>query len=575
MKDLLFKTLELIETPLLIYNQKSFEILYYNSKADQCIEELKKRNIFSNLNQYDEKEIIITIEEPLVRVYLGKIKKLDEENYLIYFDEIKKDKPFSGFLFDVFENLPVLVFLIKDGNIFYTNRTVEQVLGYKREEIINKNLIRDLIWDLDKPKAEIYCKRIARQGKEEGKIFALEDKFGRIKNFLWNCFLTKDWNGEPVLVSIASDISEYLELSQKIEKLHKTQTFVEFLRGLVHDFNNLLQTILDYLNKLKVAPLTKMEDLLYCIEKNIYSWIDINRILLDYTKEVKELRYKKIDLIKFLKENLEVFQFILGDKIKIYLDLGYFKNLFTYGDSAFWRYIFLNFLTNARDAIDNEGEIYISINKTEDSTNQRSYIKLTIRDTGSGIPEEIIPRIFDPFFTTKEKGSGLGLFLVNHHIKGLDGFIEVESKVGVGTTFHLYVPIVLERPINLIQKEVSLKGKKIIIVEDEEEIRYSLKEALQERGALVYTFAEGEELLKNLDKLKRPDLMLIDLNLPDIYGRDLIIKVKDKIPTVKILYLTGDIFILSEIPESKVLLKPFKIEELFQKIIYLLQNEEN
>lgn len=575
MKDLLFKTLELIETPLLIYNQRSFEILYYNSKADQFIEELKKRNIFSNLNQYDEKEIIITIEEPLVRVYLGKIKKLDEENYLIYFDEIKKDKPFSGFLFDVFENLPVLVFLIKDGNIFYTNRTVEQVLGYKREEIINKNLIRDLIWDLDKPKAEIYCKRIARQGKEEGKIFALEDKFGRIKNFFWNCFLTKDWNGEPVLVSIASDISEYLELSQKIEKLHKTQTFVEFLRGLVHDFNNLLQTILDYLNKLKVAPLTKMEDLLYCIEKNIYSWIDINRILLDYTKEVKELRYKKIDLIEFLKENLEVFQFILGDKIKIYLDLGYFKNLFTYGDSAFWRYIFLNFLTNAKDAIDNEGEIYISINKTEDSTNQRSYIKLTIRDTGSGIPEEIIPRIFDPFFTTKKKGSGLGLFLVNHHIKGLDGFIEVESKVGVGTTFHLYVPIDLERPINLIQKEVSLKGKKIIIVEDEEEIRDTLKEALQERGALVYTFAEGEELLKNLDKLKRPDLMLIDLNLPDIYGKDLIIKVKDKIPTVKILYLTGDIFILSEIPESEVLLKPFKIEELFQKIIYLLQNEEN
>ncbi|MFN4220588.1 MAG: PAS domain S-box protein, partial [bacterium] len=399
MDELVLKALEFIEYPLLIYNQKNSQIIFKNSKAEPFIRELEKRNILSKLKYYYGKELTLIVEEDLSRIYIGKIKKLDEEGYLIYFEELKKDRPFSGFLFDIFENLPVLVFLIKAGNIFYVNGTIEALLGYKREEVINKKFIKDLIWDYDKPKAEMYYKRISQQVKEEGNIFAIEDKYGRVKNFLWNGFLTRDWNGEEVVVCIASDISEYLELSQKIEKLHKTQTFVEFLRGLVHDFNNLLQTILDHLQKLKTSPLTKMDELLYGIEKNLYSWIDINRILLDYTREYKELRNKKIDLIEFFKENLEVFQFVLGERVKIYLDLGYFKNLFTYGDSAFWKFICLNFLVNAKDAIEGDGEIYISLSKVEDSINQRTYVKIGIKDTGRGIPEEILPKIFDPFFT--------------------------------------------------------------------------------------------------------------------------------------------------------------------------------
>ncbi|MFN3920897.1 MAG: ATP-binding protein, partial [Caldimicrobium sp.] len=235
-------------------------------------------------------------------------------------------------------------------------------------------------------------------------------------------------------------------------------------------------------------------------------------------------------------------------------------------------FICLNFLVNAKDAIEGDGEIYISLSKVEDSINQRTYVKISIKDTGAGIPEEILPKIFDPFFTTKEKGSGLGLFLVNHHIKGLDGFIEVESKIGRGTTFHIYVPLVFERPIALIHQEVFITGKTIYLVEDEEEIRNLLKEVLTERGAQVYAFSEGKELLESLDKLERPDLILLDLNLPDVDGRDLIMKVKNKIPTVKVIYITGDIFILSEIPEDKVLLKPFKVEELMKKILSLFKN---
>lgn len=155
------------------------------------------------------------------------------------------------------EALPVLIFFMKDGKIIYVNRFVETLLGYPREEVIGKSLIKDLICEPDRPKAEAHCKKVMKGVREEGVIFALQDKYGRICNFIWNCFLTQDWEGDPIVISIASDISELLELSQKIEKIHKTQTFSEFLRGLVHDFNNVLHTIQSYLKELRSARLVR------------------------------------------------------------------------------------------------------------------------------------------------------------------------------------------------------------------------------------------------------------------------------------------------------------------------------
>lgn len=564
-KKLLLKALDAFENPILILDSITRDIVYSNKKGKDLIEEINRQEICLKLDPYEEKNLILTVEKPFPQVFFGKCKLIDEHYLLIYFQELRRDKPFSGFLFELIEELPVMVFFIREGKIFYVNKTAETLLGYKREDLLGKSIIKDFIWELDRPKAEAHCKRVMEGIKEFGVIFALETAEGKIRNFLWNCFLTSDWEGEPVIVAIASDITDYLELSKKIESLHKTQTFSEFLRGLVHDFNNVLQTIQSYLNQLKVSPLTKMEEILSAIEKNINSWIDINRILIDYTKEVRELRQRKIDLVKFLKENIEVFQLILGENIRLQLDFGFYKSLCTYGDSAFWRYILLNLLINSKDAMEGKGDIFISLNTFEDVSNMKRYVKLCVKDTGPGIPEDILLKIFDPFFTTKEKGSGLGLFLINHHVKSLEGFIEVDSNPGQGATFCIYVPLCEDRPL-LPSKEISFKDKVIFIVEDEEEIRETLKTLLEEHNIRVYTFNSGKSLLEKWETLERPDLIIVDLNLPDIHGRELITALKDKDPTLKFLYITGDIFALSEVPEDKVLIKPFKIEELLEKI---------
>ncbi|MGC8872364.1 MAG: hybrid sensor histidine kinase/response regulator [Caldimicrobium sp.] len=564
-KEVLLKALDTLDNPIIILEKPTRNIVYSNERSKALIEEINRQGICQKLDPYEERSIVLTLDKPFPQIFFGKCKPIGEDYLLLYFQELKKDRPFLGFLYELIEELPVLVFFIKNGRIFYVNKTVETLLGYKREEVIGKSIIKDLVWEIDIPKAEVHCKRVMQGIKESGFIIALKTPEGRLKNLIWNCFLTADWEGEPIFVGIAADITEYLELSKKLENLDKTQTFTEFLRGLVHDFNNVLQSILSYLNQLRNVPVSRMEEILRAIEKNINSWIDINRILIDYTRESKEIREKKIDLVQFLKENLEVFQLILGENIRLHINLGFYKKLCTYGDSAFWRYIFLNLLKNSKDAIEGEGDIFIYLSTYEDTQKLKRYVKLSVKDTGSGIPEEILPKIFDPFFTTKEKGSGLGLFLVKHHIKNLEGFIEVESSPGKGTTFFIYVPLCEERLI-FSPKELSLKDKVFIIVEDEEEILENLRDLLQEEGAKVYTFTSGKALLSSWDNLEKPHLLIIDLNLPDIGGREIAISLKEKDPSLKILYITGDIFALSEIPEEKVLLKPFKIEELFEKI---------
>ncbi|MCS7198813.1 MAG: ATP-binding protein [Caldimicrobium sp.] len=571
-KEILFKSLDHLENPLLLIKRQNKEIIYYNAKAQPLVEEIIKQEILSKID-FEKKNVILTIEYPFTKIFLGKCYVINGEYVLFHLYEAKNSNSFHRFLFELIENLPIIVFFIKNEKIIYANRICERFLGYGREEIIGKNLLKELVWDLDKSKVWMHCERVKSGYKEEGVIFALQDKFGRVRNFLWNCFFTQDWEGEPIIVSVASDISEYLKLSQQIERIHKNQTFSEFLRGLVHDFNNILHTILSYIDKLRATPRTQMLDILQAIEKTIFSWIDINRIILDYSRETKELRFNRIDMVAFLRENLEVFQLILGENIRLYLDLGCYRNLFTYGDSAFWRYIFLNFLSNSKDAMRGEGEIFISLGTYKDYVYNKKYVVISIKDVGPGIPEDILPHIFEPFFTTKEKGSGLGLFLVNHHIRTLEGFIEVESQVGKGTIFRIYVPLFTKKLVTSGPKGISLRNKTVFLVEDEEEIRELLKDFLEEQGVKVYSFAKAEDLLERISELKEPDAILVDLNLPGMSGEELVSHLKSKCPQLKVLYLTGDILVLSEIPAEQVLIKPFKLEDVLSKLEKLFYEE--
>lgn len=405
--------------------------------------------------------------------------------------------------------------------------------------------------------------------REEEIMLTLINREGKSKNYLGRCFPIKDLDGEKLLVVTGIDITELLDLKQSLDSLHKTQSFGSFLRSLVHDFNNVLQQVKDYLRDIEKSldnP-QKIKRYLNLTEKTLSSWIDLNKLLLDYTKEFREIEAKRTEIIGFLKNNLELFQLIAGSHIFIQLDFNYLSSAWVPGDDSFWRYIFLNFISNAKDAIEDEGTIsFIFRTKTE---NGKKYLNIFIKDTGCGIPEEYLDKIFQPFFTTKEKSSGLGLFLVKNHITNVGGKIEVESKVGKGTTFKITVPLL---EVKKIEKEKKKPEEiYIVLVEDEEEIRENLKRILEEEGYNVYAFSSGSEVKENLDKIEKADLLISDFHLPDIRGGELYQILKQKFPNIDVIFLTGDIFGLAELPTNRVILKPFSINDLFSKIKELLQ----
>lgn len=457
--------------------------------------------------------------------------------------------------------LGLYVMVLEQDKVVYLNKVAEENLGYPKEEIVGKgigsllvsspNFMTELKKELlKKHKQKKMVKFLTRQGK----VVILEALFYKVE-------LTPQ---ETLILMVGKDTGELTELRAKIEELEKNQRFSEFLRSLVHDFNNILQNTLKYLKNIEenVDKPEEVKRYKFLAEKTLKSWIDLNRLLIDYTKGIRDVLSSQLEMVSFLKNNLDIFQIIAGPKIQIQLSLGSLVNVFVPGEEIFWRYIFLNFISNAKDAIEDEGKIEIALSL---KTLEKKYLIIEIKDTGCGIPEENLEKIFLPFFTTKKESSGLGLFLVKNHITSLGGKLEVESKVNLGTTFKIWVPALSVTLLSPLKKS-EIKKLKIILLEDEPEILASMQEILEGEGHQVWAFSNYEELEKNLDKISSPDLLITDYHMPGIKGFEVYQNLKQKFPDLKVLFLTGDLLSLAELPSFKLLLKPFTAEQLLAKI---------
>ncbi len=553
-------------------NQKAKELLFldldsniscyflfyqYSSPCSRCIK---------SLLGHDNPKISFTLTLNN-KVFIIEYCYFSEDQVLIFIKDAEEEIYHKNIYYTIFENLPVFIFFIKKGKIKYLNRFSEKKLSYTKQELIEKPFIETLVSTEEKLSVERILKEISKK-REEELMLTLLDKEGKSKTCLGKCFTLKDIDKEDIVVIAGMDITEFLDLKEKLDNIHKTQSFGSFLRSLVHDFNNVLQQIEDYLKDIEknLNNPEKIKKYLDLTEKTLSSWIDLNKFLLDYTKEFREIEKKRTEIVSFLKNNLELFQLIAGSRAFIQLDFNYLFSVWIPGDELFWRYIFLNFISNAKDAIE-EGTISLILRaKTERG---KKYLNIFIKDTGCGIPEEYLDKIFQPFFTTKEKSSGLGLFLIKNHINNIGGKIEVESKAGEGTTFKITVPVIEIKKIK--EKKKKPEDICIVIVEDEEVIRENLREVLEEEGYKVYVFSSGSEVRENLEDIERADLLISDFHLPDIKGGELYQMLKRKFPNIDVIFLTGDIFGLAELPTSRVILKPFNIEDLFSKIKELLQ----
>jgi signal transduction histidine kinase len=381
--------------------------------------------------------------------------------------------------------------------------------------------------------------------------------------------------------------NEQKELENRLRQAHKMEAVGRLAGGVAHDFNNLLTIIRGHGDLLLDRGIESgpQRNSVEQIQKAANRAVTMTRQLLAFSR-MQVLQLRVLDLNAIVADMGKMLPRLIGENIEYSFlpgpDLGHVK-----ADPGQIEQVILNLTVNARDAMPDGGKIVVRTqNAVFDEAGARhyppmkpgEYVLLSMSDTGHGMDEKTRAHIFEPFFTTKEvgKGTGLGLATVYGVVKQSEGFIWVESAPGDGTTFEIYLPKVTEKTTES-EKETSPSGlavgkETVLIVEDEAGVRELACEFLKASGYVVLEAKDGIDALETVQKHKGEiHLVLSDIIMPRMSGRELAKRMRTERPGAKMLLMSGysDHFQLNEKgtgQEPEILQKPFSLNSLVEKI---------
>lgn len=390
-----------------------------------------------------------------------------------------------------------------------------------------------------------------------------------------------------------------LEKEKQLRESQKLEAVGMLAGGIAHEFNNLLQIILSYaqfgLNATNEGDALHAD--MKCILTAGQRASSLTRQLLGFSRR-KPLNCADIDVNNVVAELVGLAKPLLGSRISIRQKLHPTKAI-VHADAAELQQALLNCCINSRDAMESTGELTLSteiIDLTEDYCRRDEvlhpgrFVCISISDTGSGMPPEVVQRIFEPFFTTKDVGSGtgLGMAMVYGLVKQHQGHIDVESEVGAGTTFRIYLPAMAiasatESTTN-VQAERSKETRDnvgtILIADDEELLRQVSSRILQRAGYQVWLACDGKEAVDRVSESGNEiDLAILDVMMPNMTGREACNRIAKINPNLPMLFCTGHDPAVShngEIPAGyPVVQKPFAAEDLLASVRDILRHNEN
>ena len=394
-------------------------------------------------------------------------------------------------------------------------------------------------------------------------------------------------------VAIKKDITERLQLEAQFRQAQKMESVGQLASGIAHDFNNLL-TVINGMSELvlaQISPDDPMHADVQEIRRAGERAATLTRQLLAFSRQqILEPRVLNLNTVVAGMESL--LRRLLGEDIDLVVvltpDVGSVK-----ADPGQIEQVITNLAVNARDAMPQGGRLTIETQNVEideayarqhgEAVPPGSYVRLAVSDSGVGMDEATRARIFEPFFTTKGpgKGTGLGLSTVYGIVTQSHGFIWVDSEVGQGTSFKIYLPQVTEaagtdRPRPTV---VSSSGTEtILLVEDSLGLRKLATRFLERAGYTVLRAASGEEALRLLERHEEPvHLLLSDVVMPGMSGRLLAEQLAQIRPGMKVLYMSGytsDTTVRHGVWEGKVnfLNKPFTAAALLRKVREVLDS---
>ncbi|HMK76072.1 MAG TPA: PAS domain S-box protein [Thermodesulfobacteriota bacterium] len=567
------------------YSQAELQKLNY---VDLVLPEHRERAMEIYVKQFREKLSMTYVEFPFFSkrgeiIWFGQNSTLVvESDRIIGFHIIARDitqrkkaeealqKSENGYRI-LAENVTDMIWTA-DMNLRFTyiSPSVTRMLGYSVTEAMSQTVEETLTPSSFEVAMEVFAEELAKEqsdGKDLFRSRTLElEENCKDGSTVWTestmTFL-RELDGRPVgILGITRDITERKKheqektnLEEQLRQSQKMEAIGQLAGGVAHDFNNLLTVIKGY-SQLSLNEMKENDPLRESIEevRNAADRAaDLTRKLLAFScRQVLEM--KVLDLNTVLRDLERMLRRLIGEDIELVTiltdGLGRVKT-----DPGWVEQIIMNLAVNARDAMPNGGKLTIETANVEldgayahkhiDVTPGR-YVMLSMSDTGMGMTPEVRKQVFEPFFTTKEKGkgTGLGLSTVYGIVKQSGGNIWVYSEPGLGTTFKIYLPRADESIEEVREKvtgeEVSRGCETILLVEDEESVRRLTVEILKRQGYEVLEASCGDDALVLSKGHKEPiHIMLTDVVMPGMSGRELANQLKPFHPKMKVLYMSG------------------------------------
>ena len=473
-----------------------------------------------------------------------------------------------------------------EGKFLDVNPALIAMLGYESaEEVLALDPQKDVFVN-----AEEHA-RLIDEFRRSGRMDGIEVKWKRkngspVTVRISGRAVTSADAPADVLEAIAEDVTERRVLEDQFRQAQKMEAVGRLAGGIAHDFNNLLMVISGY-TEVALAQMDAAHPLrakAQAIQQASDRATMLTRQLLAFSR--KQMLELKVVAVNAIVEDMErLLRPLIGEQVELTAKLAPDAGR-TRADAGQLEQVLMNLVVNSKDAMPQGGRIVIQTHNVELDDSHRgeqtfirpgSYVMLSVSDNGLGMDKETQSRIFEPFFTTKEKGkgTGLGLSTVYGIVKQSGGYILVQSEVGRGTTFNIYLPRVQDA-VELQRTAPAARtadegSETVLLVEDEESVRQLVRETLEAKGYHVLEAENGQAGLEAVAAHSaKIDLLITDVVMPEMGGHELADRLLKVRPGIKVIYLSGytdEALVEGNIDRGKAFLqKPFTLQTLARKV---------
>ena len=493
------------------------------------------------------------------------------------------------------ESLPIVTYvdhLDTTSSSIYASPQIQPLSGYAADEWLeDPDLFVKLLHPDDRERVRVEHEALRVPGDRLSTEYRLIARDGRVVWVNDQAVVVQDGAGTAAyLQGVLLDVTEQKRVDDRLAQTQRLEAVGRLAGGIAHDFNNLLTGIIGYADLVlqSLGPTDPIREEVSQIAAAGHRAARLTRQLLAFSRK-QVLEPRVVGLNDVVSELEQLLGRVIGDDLRLVVDLDPELGAVR-ADPGQLEQVVMNLAVNARDAMPEGGTLVIETANVELGDECRHghlveaepgrYVRLTVSDTGEGMDRETLEQIFDPFFTTKApgEGTGLGLATVYGIVKQSGGFVWAYSELGRGTVLRIYLPRVDEplEPLEPVVLEGIPRGgdEVVMIVEDEEFVRTLIARDLRRLGYSVVVASDGHQALALVNEGQPVDLLLTDIAMPGLNGLELATRLREELPSLRVLYMTGYAAAVADGALAPVLIeKPFGPDALARRIRALLDED--